>query len=240
MVQIDMEMPKNCKFCPLHDVNPDQCPIRTIYKDDYATSRFTDCPLYKIAEDTDTISRKAAIDAVMEFMPSLTTPDGCGQFDREIFEAQEMFVDIGQALNELPSAQPEKRTETHGVCLDAIDRQATIDALEKVAELFPWRVPGNRDSYDHYNEGWNDAIGRAEIEIEKLPSAQPEVLACGEGELIAQPEIVRCKDCKHKGTKNCVANAWTTIFGVMVKDDFYCGLAERRIDDTDTQPKSEE
>jgi len=46
-----------------------------------------------------------------------------------------------------------------------------------------------------------------------------------------EPEIVRCKDCKHKGTKNCVANAWTTIFGVMVKDDFYCGLAERRTDE---------
>lgn len=56
----------------------------------------------------DTISRKAAIDAVMEFMPSLTTPDGCGQFDREIFEAQEMFVDIGHALNDLPSAQPQR------------------------------------------------------------------------------------------------------------------------------------
>ena len=43
--------------------------------------------------------------------------------------------------------------------------------------------------------------------------------------------IVYCKDCKHKGTKNCVANAWTTIFGFGVKDDFYCGLAERRTDD---------
>ena len=41
------------------------------------------------------------------------------------------------------------------------------------------------------------------------------------------PEIIFCKDCKHKGTKNCVANAWTTIFGFGVKDDFYCGLAER-------------
>ena len=43
-----------------------------------------------------------------------------------------------------------------------------------------------------------------------------------------QSEIIHCKDCKHKGTKNCVANAWTTIFGVTVKDDFYCGLAERK------------
>ena len=57
---------------------------------------------------------------------------------------------------------------------DLISRQAAIDALEKVAELFPWKVPGNRDTYDRYNEAWNDAIGRAEIEIEELPSAQPE------------------------------------------------------------------
>ena len=57
---------------------------------------------------------------------------------------------------------------------DLISRQAAIGALEKVAELFPWRVPGNRDTYDRYNEAWNDAIGRAEIEIEELPSAQPE------------------------------------------------------------------
>ena len=57
---------------------------------------------------------------------------------------------------------------------DLISRQAAIDALEKVAELFPWKVPGNRDTYDRYNEAWNDAIGRAEIEIEELPSAQTE------------------------------------------------------------------
>ncbi|MBQ1292974.1 MAG: hypothetical protein IIY21_02965 [Clostridiales bacterium] len=56
---------------------------------------------------------------------------------------------------------------------DLIERQAVIDALEKVADLFPWRVPGKRDTYDSYNEAWNDAIGRAEMEIEKLPSVQP-------------------------------------------------------------------
>lgn len=59
---------------------------------------------------SDLISRQDAIDTVMGFMPSLTTPDGCGQFDREIFEAQAMFVDIGQALNKLPFAQPERKT----------------------------------------------------------------------------------------------------------------------------------
>ena len=48
---------------------------------------------------------------------------------------------------------------------------------------------------------------------------------------IKQGELIRCKDCKHKGTKNCVANALTIAFHSEVKDDFYCGLAERRTDD---------
>jgi len=48
-----------------------------------------------------------------------------------------------------------------------------------------------------------------------------------------QPEVVRCKDCKHKGTRNCVAHALTVAFHTEVKDDFYCGLVERR---TDEQP----
>ena len=57
---------------------------------------------------------------------------------------------------------------------DLISRHDAIDALEKVAELYPWRVPGDRDSYSKYNEAWNDALDRAESEIEALPSAQSE------------------------------------------------------------------
>ena len=56
---------------------------------------------------TDYINRQAAIDAVMELMPSLTTADGTGQFDAEIYRAQEVFVDIGQVLNDLPSVEVE-------------------------------------------------------------------------------------------------------------------------------------
>lgn len=93
MIQIDMEMPQNCKFCPLHDVNPDQCPIRTIYKDDYATSRFTDCPLYKIAEDTDTISRKEAIDSICRTV--CDNPEICESPCYEV-----------KTLINIPSAQP--------------------------------------------------------------------------------------------------------------------------------------
>lgn len=58
---------------------------------------------------------------------------------------------------------------------DLIERQAAIDAIEKVTELYPWKVPGNRDSYSQYNEAWQDALDRAEGAIGNLPSAQPEL-----------------------------------------------------------------
>lgn len=68
--------------------------------------------------------------------------------------------------------------------------------------------------------------------IENLPSAQPEILACGSGELVAQPEIIRCKDCKNWDM------TWTNDFspnyhycpmvdGVR-KEDWFCADAEER------------
>ena len=45
------------------------------------------------------------------------------------------------------------------------------------------------------------------------------------------PEIVRCGECKHNGTRNCLLNLWATIFNSKPKDDFFCGMAERRTDD---------
>ena len=57
---------------------------------------------------------------------------------------------------------------------DMVSRKAVNDALEKIAELYPWKIPGNRDTYDRYNEAWQDAVFRMETEIEQLPSAQPQ------------------------------------------------------------------
>ena len=54
---------------------------------------------------TDTISRRAAIDALAEAMPSLTTPDGCGQFDHDIQVTDEAYVDCMRIIHDLPSAQ---------------------------------------------------------------------------------------------------------------------------------------
>jgi len=66
-------------------------------------------------------------------------------------------------------------------------------------------------------------ISKAWKRIKKLPSAQPEVLACGSGELDAQPEIIRCKDCKWKNNHNC-----TRAVEVWIDDNKYCAWAERR------------
>ena len=62
---------------------------------------------------------------------------------------------------------------------DTISRQAAIDMFQNLA-------------YDDWNQGvstsWADAYSECADMIRELPSAQPELLAHGEGELSAQPE----------------------------------------------------
>ena len=105
----------------------------------------------------DYISRQAAIDTVMEFMPKLSTPDGSGPFDREIFEAQEMFVDIGQALNALPPAQPENK------------------------ELSAWKEDYIR-MLNLPRDDYNGIMGY----INEVSSAQPEIIRCNSCKYWAQ------------------------------------------------------
>ena len=99
---------------------------------------------------------------------------------------------------------------------DLIERLAAIDALDKL--------------HDKPN-AWLECAAEA---IEKLPSAQP--------------EIVRCKDCKYwdRQTYNgalssfgfCECdNMWRSLYGettevahIDTDDDFFCGFAERRED----------
>lgn len=67
--------------------------------------------------ENDLISRQAAIEALAKEMPSLTTPDGTGQFDHDIQIADEAFVDAMQIINDLPSAQPD-RSLLFRICRD--------------------------------------------------------------------------------------------------------------------------
>ena len=88
-------------------------------------------------------------------------------------------------------------------------------------------------------QGWLGAVAECLDEIEDLPSTQPEVLACGEGELIAQPEIVRCKDCLHsdtfpEGADNDMPLKCLDIRYGGAMPDWYCEHAERRTDGVDS------
>ena len=145
----------------------------------------------------DLISRQAAIDALhMHLMYRMGTDSNKKRLD--------------DWINGVPSAQPEKRTEeraeTHAC--DLIDRQAAIEIVD-------------RYSKSHMILQGKPMLGAASIviELEALPSAQP--------------EIIRCKDCKWYGRADkrrfyrgmdCLKKRIDTI----IPDKDFCSKAERR------------
>ena len=95
-----------------------------------------------------------------------------------------------------------------------IYRQAAIDALDVLCQEHRYKIPGKVETYSQYNEAWQDALDRAEGAIGNLPSAQP--------------EIIRCKDCKHYNAGfECLIEG----YGIERRADWYCGDAERRTDE---------
>ena len=111
---------------------------------------------------------------------------------------------------------------------EMIYRDDAIDAMTNTL----WHYPN--ECYRNLNE-YEFAKGLAELGLKSVPPAQPEVLACGEGELIAQPEIIRCKDCENWDT------TWQNDFPPNYHycplidgprpGDWYCADAERRTDE---------
>ena len=83
---------------------------------------------------------------------------------------------------------------------DTISRQAAIDALVKRTHL-TW-------------EYLKTIYPMLDV-LEKLPAAEP--------------EIIRCKDCKHRDTENglCEGRGWPMQ---LVPDDGFCDKGERRTD----------
>lgn len=131
----------------------------------------------------DTIYRKAAIDALSHCQTYL--------FDSRDDDKKISLEDAGYALEQLPPAQPEKtQLSEEDATSDCINRKAAIDAIleqsthESVRELYEYTV---EYPTAHWDRGLCDAID-AVLAVDGVPSAQPEILACGEGELIVQPE----------------------------------------------------
>ena len=116
---------------------------------------------------SDLISRQTAIDAVQGIGRLATLPDN---------DAVVRMSAVEYVLFNLPSAQPEKRTEerTETHACDLISRQAAIDAI--------LAVTGNssvRELYEHVQEHglsdmWSGGVNAAIDIIIAVPSAQPE------------------------------------------------------------------
>ena len=91
-----------------------------------------------------------------------------------------------------------------------ISREAAIDALKDMYEAAEkWGYEAIDDEIKTRAESCMASLIEMKLRIEKLPSAQP--------------EIIRCKDCKWKNEHNC-----TRAVEVFIKDNTFCSWAERK------------
>lgn len=102
-----------------------------------------------------------------------------------------------------PSAQPgkrtEERTETHGVCLDVIDRQAAQTELMIKCERYTLA----RESHGMGHVEWSSdliSVADAMDAIRDLPSAQPERK---KGRWIVYYECPKCGEITKDFTEYC-------------------------------------
>ena len=161
----------------------------------------------------DLISRQAAIDAIEVLKrnyPSSCFEDLCKAVDIAIkalsaqLEPSAVARDIATIIeNErdmrvIASAQPTQSNAVQrvGSVGDTISRQAAIDALDSI-NCFGW-----------VEDSWKIVCGI----IEHVPAAQP--------------EIIRCKECKHRDVENgfCEGRGWPMQ---LVPDDGFCDKGER-------------
>lgn len=110
-------------------------------------------------------------------------------------------------LNELLSAEPNLQSNLQPTCnqlaTDCISRQGAIDAVN---ELTKWY-------YETFHEKRPTAIAVID-KLMDLPSAEP--------------EIIRCKDCKHYNAGyECLIEG----YGIERNEDWFCADGERRDDE---------
>ena len=115
-------------------------------------------------------------------------------------------------LNELPSAQPDsKELSLTQKTLDTIIRQDAIDAVN--TKIKKWNAVDGEGYHVGLGLRYTDVIDT----LTDLPSAQP--------------EIIRCRECKWQKDQSG-STAWLPCRALVTPPDFYCGRAERRTDET--------
>ena len=139
----------------------------------------------------DTISRAAALKGLDDL--------NIASFYEENEHSKEAYTEVKAMLKALPSA-----TDTN-VGGNLIDRQAAIsEIMEDIKDRSLHDDPATPEDYA---EGYDEGIRNAAAIVLQMPSAQP--------------EIIRCKDCRYN-------NDCEIQYSAQSADEFFCGCAERK------------
>ena len=152
----------------------------------------------------DLISRQALRDAM--YHEAFETDTEMQRWDSGCWIRYKLFENI---IDNLPSAEPNLQPTCNQLATDCISRQ---DAIDAVNELTKWY-------YETYHEKRPTAIAVID-KLMDLPSAEP--------------EIIRCKDCKHmiineKHEAKPMICCFTKMCGT-TEPDWFCADGERRDD----------
>lgn len=109
---------------------------------------------------------------------------------------------------------------------DLISRQTAIDAILECC---------SSDCDNEYECGYDDGLRKGVHKLKHLPSAQPQrcedcVNFSKTRLLIPQPEIIRCKDCRHRDPEDHKCdNGEDERQGCPFKvaDDYFCAYGKR-------------
>ena len=97
---------------------------------------------------------------------------------------------------------------------DCISRRAAIEAIGALADSIFKNV---EKGATYPKRQWFDGMANAESIIKDLPS-------------VLHPEIIRCGDCKHWKNEH-LCESLSRFGSFETKADFYCGYAERKINE---------
>lgn len=98
-------------------------------------------------------------ESTTNYIDSISKPTGL-QFD-DVYE-------------EFDFVQLHKKLSVNLQLCDVVSRESILNLIEKGAELHPYKVIGNSETYSNYNQGWADAFDwlDANIDNDNLPSAK--------------------------------------------------------------------
>ena len=138
-----------------------------------------------------------------------------------------VIINAKEQIEALPSVQPKLQPTCNNLATDTISRQAAIDAAMNDSLII--------NAMDSVKDG---DIHRTKRAIVRLLASLPP----------AEPEIIRCKDCKYGGYEPATPNKYHPCdlafpahwrcyyykkFTPIVTQDGFCNKAERRSDEND-------